>query len=116
MIVECYSSSVNYIHDILERGYEPVLLEVFTPEEEREKTRIINDRAYAFNHDPLPKVVMAKEHYEMTLDMIKKLQPVLILPGSDPGMELTLRLSDDLDLKSNSLSALWNLRDKYAMQ
>ena len=116
MIVECYSSSVNYIHDIKERGYEPVLLEVYTPEEKREATRIINDRAYAFNHDPLPRVIMAKEHYKKTLDMIKKLQPVLILPGSDPGIELALRLSDDLGLKSNPLSIFWNLRDKYAMQ
>ena len=116
VVVECYSSSVNYIHDIRARGYEPVLLEVYTPEEKREATRAINDRAYAFNNDPYPQVIMAKEDFEGTLDMIKRLRPVLILPGSDLGMELALRLSDELGLKSNPLSVLWNLRDKLVMQ
>lgn len=116
IIVECYSSAVNYIQDIRERGYEPVLLELYVPEEIRERERAVNDRAYTFNNDSYPRVIMAKESYEETLDMIRNLSPVLILPGSDPGMEMALRLSADLGLKSNPLSILWNLRDKYVMQ
>ena len=116
IIVECYSSAVNYIHDIRERGYEPILLELYVPEERRERERTINDRAYTFNNDSYPRVIMAQESYEETLDMIRNLSPVLILPGSDPGMEMALRLSADLGLKSNPLSILWNLRDKYVMQ
>ena len=61
VIVECYSSAVNYIHDIRERGFEPVLLENYQPEEEREKVREMNDLAYAFNGDLRPMVIMAKE-------------------------------------------------------
>lgn len=116
VIVECYSSAVNYIHDIRERGFKPVLLEFYLPYEKRESERALNDKAYAFNNDPYPEVIMAKEHYDETLDMIQKLDPILILPGSDRGMELALRLSSDLCLKSNPLSILWQLRDKYAMQ
>ena len=112
VIVECYSSSVNYIHDIRERGYEPVLLERYVAEDEREKERKINDAAYAFNGDERPLVVSAHEEYEETLKEIKELSPVLILPGSDLGQELALRLSADLGLKSNPLSILWKLRDK----
>ena len=116
IIVECYSSAVSYIRDIRDRGYEPVLLETYSPEEEREALRTLNDSVYAFNEDSCPQVIMAKESYGGTLDMIRKMQPVLVLPGSDCGMELALRLSADLDLKSNPLSVLWNLRDKFVMQ
>ena len=63
MIVECFSSSINYIHDIRARGYEPILLECYTPETERAKVRAINDEAYAFNGDSYPTVLMAKEDY-----------------------------------------------------
>ena len=101
VIVECYSSAVNYIHDIRELGFEPVLLEQYQPEEEREKVREMNDAAYAFNGDLRPMVIMAKESYEETLEMVRRLMPVLILPGSDPGTELALRLSFDLKLKNN---------------
>lgn len=116
VIVECYSSAVNYIYDIRERGYEPVLLELYAPKEEQESIRKINDKAYSFNGDPCPDIIVADRHYEETLKVIRKLSPVLILPGSDPGLELSMRLSLDLGLKSNPLSVLWNLRDKLVMQ
>ena len=116
VIVECYSSSVNYIHDIRERGYEPVLLECYSPKEELEEVRKINDKAYAFNGDPCPPIIMANKQYEETLKHIRELSPLLILPGSDPGLELSLRLSSDLGLKNNPLSILWNLRDKFVTQ
>ncbi len=116
VIVECYSSSVNYIHDIRERGYEPVLLENYAPKEKLEEIRKINDKAYSFNNDSLPLVLMANKHYEETLKLIRELSPLLILPGSDLGLELSLRLSSDLGLKSNPLSILWNLRDKFTTQ
>jgi len=116
VIVECYSSAVNYIHDIRELGFEPVLLEQYQPEEEREKVREMNDAAYAFNGDLRPMVIMAKESYEETLEMVRRLMPVLILPGSDPGTELALRLSFDLKLKNNPPGIFWNIRDKGAMQ
>ena len=116
VIVECYSSAVNYIHDIRERGYEPVLLELYAPEEERDSIRKINDKAYIFNGDPCPDIIIAGKNYEETLKTIKKLSPILILPGSDLGLELSLKLSYDLGLKSNPLSVFGNLRDKLVMQ
>lgn len=116
VIVECYSSAVNYIRDIRERGYEPVLLELYAPEEEREEIRKINNRAYAFNGDPIPRVIMADRDYHVTLKRIGALSPALIVPGSDPGLALAMRLSSDLGLRSNPFSTLWNLRDKFVMQ
>lgn len=116
MIVECFSSSINYIHDIRARGYEPILLECYTPETERAKVRAINDEAYAFNGDSYPTVLMAKEDYAQTLEMVKQFSPILILPGSDAGIELALRLSADLKLKSNPFSIFGQIRDKLRMQ
>ena len=91
-------------------------MECYTPKEELEEVRKINDKAYAFNNDSRPLVLMANKQYEETLKLIRELSPLLILPGSDPGLELSLRLSSDLGLKSNPLSILWNLRDKFVTQ
>ena len=116
IIVECYSTAVDYIRDIRERGYEPVLLECRVPPARREKERALNDRAYAFNGDPLPPILTERDSYEETLEAVRRLNPVLILPGSDPGILLSLRLSADLGLKSNPLSVFPAVRDKYETQ
>ena len=116
VIVECYSSSVNYIHALRARGFDPILLERFVPESERAKERAVNDAAYAFNGDPHPTVLTAKEDYAETLEMIRALSPLLVLPGSDTGIELAARLSEDLRLKGNPFSIFPAMRDKLTMQ
>ena len=116
VIVECYSSAVNYIHDIRTLGYEPILLECFAPEPERTKLRAMNDKVYAFNGDLRPMVLAEKENYGETLKMIKGVSPLFVLPGSDVGIELASRLSEDLHLKGNPLSIFPAMRDKLAMQ
>ena len=116
MIVECYSTSVNYIRDLRERGYEPVLFECRVPPARRELERALNDKAYAFNGDPLPAIVTEADSYAETLETVRGLNPMLILPGSDPGIYLSMRLSADLGLKSNPLSIFREVRDKYWMQ
>ena len=116
VVVECYSSSVNYIHDIRKLGYEPILLELYSPQIDMTKIRAINDKAYAFIEEPIPQILQAEKTYEKTLKMISKLSPVLILAGADTGLELSLKLSSDLKLKSNPLSIFLNLRDKFMMQ
>jgi len=115
-VVECYSSAVNYIHDIRRLGYEPILLELCAPGKNTAEIRAVNDKAYAFIEEPLPHILQAEKTYEKTLKMISKLSPALILPGADTGLELSLKLSSDLKLKSNPLSIFLNLRDKYKMQ
>lgn len=67
IIVECYSSAVNYIHDIRKLGFEPILLELYVSGSERSKIREINDRVYTYNGDELPTVIMASESYNETI-------------------------------------------------
>lgn len=116
VIVECYSSAVNYIYDIRKMGYEPVFLELYVPEEKRAHERRINDIAYSFNGDEIPKVISAPKEYLKTLRIVKELNPLLILPGCDMALELAMHLSADLRLTGNSYSLVSILRDKYDMQ
>ena len=44
------------------------------------------------------------------------LSPRLVIPGSDVGIELALRLSEDLHLKGNPFSMFSAMRDKLTMQ
>jgi glutathione synthase/RimK-type ligase-like ATP-grasp enzyme len=117
MIVRCYSSAVNYIHDIRTMRFEPVLMEPYI-EDEQQRAEIRADyaREYKLNGDACPRVIYEKETYDKTLEMVRELDPLLILPGSDNGVLSALRLSKDLGLKSNSCEHYSKMRDKYGMQ
>lgn len=117
IINKCYSSAVNYIHDIRELGYEPLMLEpYFEDEEVARAVREDYEQVYSLNGDSHPHVILEGKNYEETLERVKAYDPLLILPGSDRGIELALRLSNDLGLKGNPQSAFLNMRDKYHMQ
>ena len=117
IINKCYSSCVNYIHDIRELGFEPVLLEPYVEnEEQRKAVRKDYEENYKLNGDVIPAVITEKESYEKTLGMIRAIDPVLILPGCDNGIRMALRLSEDLGLVSNSYGNYLKMRDKYYMQ
>lgn len=116
IIVECFSSAVNYIYDLRQAGLEPVLLELFTSEDKREEERRVNDSVYSFNGDVIPDVICLPKEYNEILKIVKRINPMLILPGSDPGLNLSMRLSSDLNLKSNPVSAYMKFRDKFDMQ
>ena len=117
IIVKCYSSAVNYIHDIRALGYEPVLLEPYIADEAlRAEIREDYDRDYRLNGDVRPRVITEKASYGETLEMIRALDPLLILPGCDNGIYLSLRLSNDLGLKSNAFADYAGMRKKYQMQ
>ena len=40
-----------------------------------------NDKAYAFNGDPLPAIVTEADSYAETLETVRGVNPMLILPG-----------------------------------
>lgn len=117
IIVKCWSSAVNYIHDIRALGYEPLVLEPYIADAAlRAETREDYDREYRLNGDNRPRVITEKESYGETLEMIRALSPLLILPGCDNGIYLSLRLSNDLGLRSNAFADYAGMRKKYQMQ
>ena len=116
VIIQCISSSVNYISDIRDMGFEPVLMELWVPESKKESKRKWHDDYYSLNGDILPDIFQESEKYEDNLELLKKLDPVLIIPGSDDAIEIAMMLSADLGLTGNSLKSLRAMQNKFFMQ
>lgn len=115
MVVLCASSALNYIDDIRNAGFEPVILEPFVPENRRDEARKVFDTEYARLEGELPAVYIAKESYEDTLAMVQKINPCVILPGTDYALELATNLAYDLGLPCNPPERLPYLREKDKM-
>lgn len=122
IVIECISTSVNYIQDIINEGYEPILMELYTPEENREESRFLHDMYLdvLYRYDKpgveLPERIMASESYEETLEMVREIDPELILPGGDEGIIWATRLSADLGLIGNNPDNLPKMRNKAVSQ
>lgn len=116
VIIEAISSAANYIHDIKELGYNPVCLELHVDESNEEKYRKLYDKHYLLLNDELPEHISAKGSYEKTLEMVKKLDPILILPGTDIAIEWATKMAYDLGLPSNNPKIIKKMVDKQHMQ
>lgn len=115
MVVLCASSALNYIQDIRNAGYEPVILEPFVPETRRDEARKVFDAEYARLAGERPAIFAAKESYEDTLAMVREINPCVILPGTDYALELATNLAYDLGLPGNPPERLPYLREKDMM-
>ena len=116
VILDCSSTSVNYIYDIREEGYTPVLMEFLTSKNEVSRSRRLHDFYYSLNGDTTPKIISAGYDYLETLSIIKTLNPVLILAGSDRAIEWVSLLSYDLNLPGNLPCNLPYMCNKYLQQ
>lgn len=116
VIVDCISSAVNYIEDIRRKGYEPIDL-IVTPDTAFEsRSNELSDLYYRLMGVVPPRRLEEKESYSQTLEMVRSLDPVLILPGGDEGISLAARLSFDLGLPGNLPENLPKMRDKMVQQ
>ncbi len=111
IVVDAISTGYNYVEDIVRRGYQPVVLNSKQSEE-----GIVGALAdyVVYAHKPL--VIKELESYEETLKMVKGYDPVLVLPGSEGGVELATRLAEDLNLPGNPTEYLDAMTLKAAMQ
>ena len=116
VVIEAISSSVNYISDIRDMGYEPILLERWVSEERREDRRKWHDNYYALNGDTMPEIIMASQSYKDILALMKKIDPILILPGADHAVYLATSLSADMGLPCNDSKNLDAMISKDDMQ
>ena len=114
VIVECMSTGINFIQDIVDRNFNPVVLDL---------NNIDNENGNTYNHHKQEdmklisedfELIREKDSYEETLLMVKELDPILILPGSEKGVRLATRLSHDLNLLGNSYENIdaMTLKDK----
>lgn len=115
VIVEPVSTGVNYIHDIRELGYNPISLEIYQTEENFDRLRAFHDGVYALNGEEPPQFINADKSYEKTLEMIRELNPIAVIPGCDEGIILATKLAHDLGLPGNDPKNLKKMMSKQHM-
>ena len=116
IIVEALSAGVNYIHDIREIGHNPIVLEMYQEDDKRDAARKMRDEMYSLNNEEAPQILIADKDYERTLDMVRELNPLAIIPGSDSGIIWATKLAYDLGLPGNDPKNLNKMIDKQYMQ
>ena len=116
IIVEALSTGFNLIEDCVNRGYEPVILETYIPDE-KGRELIEKDRAAKYirlKRDV--KKIRADADYAKTLEMVRAEKPLLVIPGNEDGVILATRLGDDLELPGNSYKNIDKMTDKSEQQ
>lgn len=115
VVAEPMSTAFNFLEDIRQRGYEPVILEAYIPEgyarrlmDEERKTK------YARIKYPITRI---KENpdYAATLREVRGLDPLLVLVGGEEGVIIGTRLADDLGLTGNPFSNIPKMTLKSVM-
>ena len=116
MVVLCASSAINYIEDIRNAGYEPVILEPSIPGVPPAEVRKELEAEYAHIKGERPAIYAASPNYGETLEMVRTIAPCCIIPGTDFGLELATTLAHDLGLPGNNPERLPYMREKDKMQ
>ena len=116
IVVECISTGTNYIEDIINRGYNPIVLELKIAETEdgEEYKRMVYENYERIDYDF--DMIYEQDTYEETLEMVRKLDPILIVAGNEKGVILTTKLSNDLNLLGNPIENLDAMTLKDEMQ
>ncbi len=116
IICEYISTGINYVDDAKERGYVPVLVEgkyVGSPDDVRrfrEVRETINRRMRG-----KVRIIPEDLSYEEVLEEVKKLNPRLVVAGSEFGVPLATRLAADLGLPGNPVESIPKMTEKDAM-
>ena len=106
IVVECTSTGKNYIGDIVNRGYNPIVLHLKDSDTEDGKKfgqHVLEEYSripYDFD------MIYEKDTFEETLEEVRKVNPILIVPGNERGVVLAARLSHELGLLGNSIENL----------
>lgn len=117
LIVEAGSTGKNLIQDIINRNYNPVALELKTSSnsKEAEAYKEILKASYDWIKSDF-ELVYEKDTYEETLEMVRDLNPKIILPASEKGVAMATKLSHDLNLMGNPIENLDAMTLKNEMQ
>ena len=114
IIVECVSTGINFIQDIKNRNYNPIVLQTKNEEGEANQLyeKLVEESYKKIKTDF--ELIHEKDSYEETLDMVKKYDPLLVIAGSEKGVILATKLANDLNLLCNPIENLdaMTLKDK----
>lgn len=118
IIVECVSTGINYIQDIIDRNCNPIVLETksFNDSlESKEYYEKVVKSSYELIENEF-ELIYEKDSYEETLEMVKEYDPLLVIPGSEKGVILATKLANDLNLLCNPIENLDAMTLKDEMQ
>lgn len=116
IVVECISTGINFVEDIINRGYNPILLDlkVADTEDGRDFAEFVINDYKRIEHDY--EMIYEQDTYEETLEMVREYDPLLIVPGNERGVILATKLSEDLGLLGNPTENLEAMTIKDKMQ
>lgn len=116
VLVEPFSTGFNLIDDVKVRGYQPVAMVATTPgtDEDREVFRQTKEMFLLRLPEGTP-VIGENPNYEEVLEEVRKYDPLLVLPGSEFGVELATRLASDLGLRGNKWANIGKMTKKSEM-
>ncbi len=105
VIVDCISTGTNYVGDVINFGFKPIVLELKPDtsdvEEYNKKMEMEYERV-----DASFDIIYEQDTYEKTLEIVKKVNPKLVLSGSERGVFLSTKLANDLNLLCNPIENL----------
>lgn len=117
VIVEIVSTGFNYVEDVIARGYQPVVVEALYPGTEEDRAQFLEGQKIA--RQQLPEgtpCIRANKDYNVILEQVRKYNPIIVVAGSEFGVELATRLGSDLGLPSNPWSIIGKMTRKNEMQ
>ena len=113
IVVDCISTGTNFIGDIINRGYNPIVLELKAAGDVESYQSMLKS-----NYDEIDEkfdMIYEKDTYEETLEEVRKADPALVLPGNEHGVILATRLANDLKLPCNPIENLDAITLKHEM-
>ncbi len=116
IVVEVGSTGFNYIRDIANRDLNPVILDLKyegSEANEEYKKMVHGTRDFI---DVDYELITEKDTYAETLEMVREYDPLLVLPASEAGVRLAIRLANDLGLQCNPIENLDAMTLKHKMQ
>ena len=98
------STGINYVQDIIDRNHNPIILELKLQNDSDEARHYLEEVRSCYDLiDNDFELIYEKDSYEETLEMVKAYDPLLIVPGTEEGVILATKLSNDLNLLCNPI-------------
>ena len=115
IVAEPMSTAFNFLEDIRQRGYEPVILEAYIPE--GYARRLMDDeRKIKYSRIKYPITIIKEDpDYSITLQEVRAFDPLLVLVGGEEGVIIGTRLASDLGLTGNSFMNIPQMTQKSVM-
>ena len=114
LIVDAFSTGINYINDVIDRNYQPVVLYERLPEDHQ---KTFDDWRERIKNRYKSKAIFIDEEdtFEKTIQLVKKYDPKYVVPGSEGGVELAMRVTAALGLPGNDVNNIPNFTKKDCM-